>query len=335
MGEPPIRMRSFSRYLLLTLLLAAPLPAAAQSYPNKPVHIIVPYLAGGVVDALIRSVGQHVSDTLGQPVIVDNKPGANTIIALDLCAKSAPDGYTLCSSSADGMSFNPYLYKNLPYDADRDFAPITQLVWVPGLIVGNPKVPYDSVKGMVEYAKKNPGKVNFASFGQGSTPHFYVEWYRNRLGADLVHVPYKGMAQIIPALLAGEVDVTFTAMGIVLPQIAAGQLTPLAVTNPQRSQALPNVSTLTEQGLDPHLQNWFGVFAPARTPPDVIGKLNAAFVKALRDPKFHESFLKVQAYDAVGNSPQEFAAFLKQDRANAKDVVATTGIHLDDQVPTR
>ena len=309
--------------------------ASAQTFPTRPVHIIVPYPAGGVVDALVRSVSQHVSDTLGQPVVVDNKPGANTIIALETCAKSAPDGHTLCSSSADGMSFNPYLYRNLPYDPDRDFAPITQLVWVPGLIVANPKVPYGTVKDMIAYAKANPGKVNFASFGLGSTPHFYVEWYRKHAGADLVHVPYKGMAQIIPALLSGEADVTFTAMGIVLPQIASGQLKPLAVTAPQRSPYLPNTSTLAEQGVDPKLQNWFGIFAPAKTPAPVVERLNAAFVKALRDPKFQDQFLKVQAYDAVANSPAEFAAFLKQDRANAKEIVAMTGIQLDDQAPAR
>lgn len=314
---------------------AAAQPYPAPTYPTRPIHILVPYLAGGVVDALVRGVGQHVTDTVGQPVIVDNKPGANTIISLDACAKAAPDGYTLCASSADGMSFNPYLYPHLPYDADTDFAPITQLVWVPGLIVANAKVPYDSVKDMVAFARARPGKVNFASFGMGSTPHFYVEWFRKHAGADMVHVAYKGMAQIIPALMAGEADVTFTAMGIVLPQIAAGQLKPLAVTAPQRAAALPNTSTLAEQGLDPHLQNWFGMFAPARTPGAVVDRLNAAFVAALHDPKFEQQFLKVQAYDAVGNAPAAFAAFLKTDRPNAKQIVAMTGIHLDDTAAAR
>lgn len=303
--------------------------ACAQGYPGKPIRVIVPYPAGGVVDALLRSVGQQAAESIGQPVVVDNKPGANTIIALEACAKAAPDGYTLCASSGDGMSYNPSLYPSLPYDADKDFAPITQLVWVNGLIVANAKVPFNTVKDMIAYAKANPGVVNFASFGVGSIPQFYLEWFKKQSGADIAHVPYKGSSQIIPALLSGEVHATFIAMGIVLPMIQAGKLKPLAVTNPQRSPYLPNVTTLAEQGIDPQLRNWFGVFAPARTPRPIIERLNAEFVKAMRDPRFQEKFLKAQAFDAVGNSPEEFAEFLKLDRANAKQVVKMTGIHLE------
>ena len=301
----------------------------AQGYPAKPIRVIVPYPAGGVVDALLRSVGQQAAESIGQPIVVDNKPGANTIIALEACAKAAPDGYTLCASSGDGMSHNPSLYPSLPYDADRDFAPITQLVWVNGVIVAYAKVPYDTVRDMIAYAKLNPGVVNFASFGVGSIPQFYLEWFRKQGGVDIVHVPYKGSEQIIPALLSGEVHATFIAMGIVLPMIQAGKLKPLAVTNPQRSPYLPNVTTLAEQGVDPQLRNWFGVFAPARTPRLIIERLNSEFVKAMRNPRFQEQFLRAQAYDAVGNSPDEFAEFLKADRANAKQVVKMTGIHLE------
>ena len=256
------------------------------------------------------------------------------MIALEACAKAAPDGHTLCASSSDGMSFNPQLYAKLPYDAERDFAPITQLVWVSGVIVAGAKAPYDSVRDMIAFAKAHPGKINFASFGIGSTPHFFVEWFRKTGGADIVHVPYKGSAQIIPALFSGEADVTFIAMGIVLPQIRSGKLKALAVTQARRSPYLPEVSTLAEQGSDPQLQNWFGVFAPARTPRPIVDRLNAEFVKALRNPRFEERFLKVQAFDAVGNSPAEFADFLKADRANAKQVIARTGIRLEDS-PSR
>jgi tripartite-type tricarboxylate transporter receptor subunit TctC len=302
---------------------------SAQGYPAKPIRVIVPYPAGGVVDALLRSVGQQVTESIGQAVVIDNRPGANTIIALEACAKAAPDGYTLCSSSGDGMSHNPALYPSLPYDADRDFAPITRLVWVNGLIVANGKVPFDTVTGMIAYARANPGVVNFASFGAGSIPQFYLECIKKQSGADIVHVPYKGSAQIIPALLSGEVHATFIAMGIVLPMIQAGKLKPLAVTNPQRSPYLPNVTTLAEQGIDPQLRNWFGVFAPARTPRPIIERLNAEFVKAMRNPRFQDQFLKAQAFDPVGNTPEEFAEFLKADRANARQVVKMTGIHLE------
>jgi tripartite-type tricarboxylate transporter receptor subunit TctC len=301
----------------------------SQDYPAKPLHLIVPYPAGGVVDGLARSIAQPVAGALGQPVIVDNRPGANTIIALEACAKAQPDGYTLCTSSSDGMSFNPGLYPRLPYDAERDFAPVTQLVWVNGVIVAGAQVPYATVAEMIAFARANPGKVNFASFGIGSTPHFFLEWFRKQGGADIVHVPYKGSAQIIPALLSGESDATFIAMGIVLPTIAAGRLKALAVTGPQRSPYLPGIGTLAEQGIDPGLQNWFGVFAPARTAASIIGRLNADFTKALRNPKFQE-FLKTQAFDAVGNSPREFAEFLRADRANAKAVIARTGIRIEE-----
>jgi len=322
---------TFAAATPLALLALALAPALhAQSYPAKPVHVIVPYPAGGVVDALVRSVGQPLAESLAQAVIVDNRPGANTMIALEACAKAAPDGHTLCASSSDGMSFNPQLYARLPYDAERDFAPITQLVWVSGVIVAGAGAPYDSVRDMIAFAKAHPGKINFASFGIGSTPHFFVEWFRKTGGADIVHVPYKGSAQIIPALISGEADVTFIAMGIVLPQIRSGKLKALAVTQARRSRYLPEVSTLAEQGSDPQLQNWFGVFAPARTPRPVVDRLNAEFVKALRNPRFEEQFLKVQAFDAVGNSPAEFADFLKSDRANAKQVIARTGIRVED-----
>ena len=313
--------------LAVAALFALPCAALAQ-YPGKPVHIIVPYPAGGVVDGLVRSLGQPLGESLGQPLVVDNRPGANTIIALEACAKAAPDGYTLCTSSSDGMSFNPHLYPKLPYDAERDFAPITQLVWVNGVIVAGAKVPYGTVKEMIAVAKQKPGTVNFASFGMGSTPHFFVEWFRKAGDADIVHVPYKGSAQIIPALLSGEADATFIAMGIVLPQIRSGKMKALAVTNPRRSPYLPEVPTLAEQGIDPRLQNWFGVFAPAATPRPVVARLNAEFVKALHQPRFEE-FLKAQAFDAVGSSPDAFAEFLKADRANAMQIIARTGIRLD------
>lgn len=313
----------------LAVLAAGSAAAFAQVYPSKPVHLIVPYPAGGVVDGLMRGIGQPVAEGLGQPVIVDNRPGANTIIALEACAKAPPDGHTLCSSSSDGMSFNPGLYAKLPYDPERDFAPITQLVWVNGVIVAGAQVPYATVAEMVGYARAHPGKVNFASFGIGSTPHFFLEWFRKQGNADIVHVPYKGSAQIIPALLSGESDATFIAMGIVLPMIASGRMKALAVTGPKRSPYLPDVSTLAEQGIDPQLQNWFGVFAPARTGAAVVERLNAEFVRALGNPRFRE-FLKAQAFDPVGNSPREFAGFLRADRANARAVIARTGIRLED-----
>jgi tripartite-type tricarboxylate transporter receptor subunit TctC len=315
--------------LLAVCTLCVPL-ACAQSYPTKPIRTIVPYPAGGVVDALMRSVVQQVADAIGQPVVIDNRPGANTIIALEACAKAAPDGYTLCSSSADGMSFNPGLYASLPYDPDKDFAPITQLVWINGAILATPALPANTVKDAIDYASGRPGVLNWGSFGVGSTPHIYLEWFKKQAGVDIVHIPYKGSAQIIPALMSGEVQMSFIGLGgPVLPQVRAGKLKVLAVTSPKRSPLLPDVSTLAEQGIDPAITSWIGVFAPARTPKSIVDRLNSEFVKAVRNPRFQEQFLKAQAYDAVGNSPEEFAEFLKADRTNAKQVVKAAGIRLE------
>ena len=323
-------MHALIRSLLVVSLFAVCGQASAQSYPVKPVRIIVPYPAGGVVDALIRGVGQQVAETIGQPAVIDNRPGANTIIALEACAKAAPDGYTLCSSSADGMSFNPALYASLPYDPDRDFAPITQLVWVNGAVLANPGAPFSTVKEALAYAKGRPGVLNWASFGIGSTPQIYLEWLKRQAGVEIVHVPYKGSAQIIPALMSGEVHISWIGLGgPVLPQVKAGRLKVLAVSSPKRSALLPDSSTLAEQGLDPGITSWFGLFAPARTPRDIVDRLNAEFVKALRNPRVQEQLVKAQAYDSVGNSAEEFAEFLKADRANARQVVKLTGIRLE------
>src|SRR5437879_302196 len=181
MQGPHLRAARFAA-LLLGALCAYPL--SAQTFPARPIHIIVPYPAGGVVDGLMRSIGQPLAEAIGQPAVVDNRPGANTIIALEACAKSAPDGYTLCTSSSDGMSFNPQLYPSLPYDADKDFAPITQLVWVSGVIVAGARAPYDTVKDMIAFARTKPGTINFASFGIGTTPHFFHERFQNSGGVD-------------------------------------------------------------------------------------------------------------------------------------------------------
>ena len=322
--------RSIARIAVLLLGSLSMQFAGAQGYPGKPIRAIVPYPAGGVIDVLIRGVGQQVAETIGQPVLIDNRPGANTIIALEACAKAAPDGYTLCSSSADGMSFNPGLYASLPYDPERDFSPITQLVWVNGAVLANPGAPFSTVKEAIAYAKSRPGALNWASFGIGSTPHIYLEWFKKQAGVDIVHVPYKGSAQIIPAMISGEVHMSWIGLGgPVLPQVRAGKLKVLAITSPKRSPLLPDSSTLAEQGVDPAITSWIGVFAPARTPREIVERLNGEFVKAMRNSRVQEQLVKPQAYDAVGNSPEEFAAFLKADRTNARQVVKMTGIHLE------
>lgn len=300
--------------------------ASAQSYPSKPIHAIIPYVAGGVLDVLMRNLAQQVTHSINQAVIIDNRAGASSQIALAACASSPPDGYSICTTSGEGMSFGPIFFKDLPYDPDKDFLPITNLVWIPGVIAANKDVPFNTVKEMIDYAKRKPGTLNWGSFGIASTPHMYLEWIKSESGVEITHVPYKGVAQVMPAMLSGEIQVAYYAMGIVLPQYRSGKVKVLAVTEPERSSYLPNISTLTEQGIDPKIRAWFGLFAPARTPKPIIERLNTEFVKALRDPDFQKNFLKVQAYDVVGNSPAEFAEFLKTDRAFARRVVKQTGV---------
>jgi tripartite-type tricarboxylate transporter receptor subunit TctC len=255
------------------------------------------------------------------------------MIGLAACAKAAADGYTLCASSGDGMSFNPSLYGRLPYNADTDFAPVSQLVWVPGIIVASPNAPFDTVSGMVEHARARPGTLNFASFGVGSTPHLFLEWFRRKGGVDIVHVPYKGAAETLPAVMAGESHATFVAMGIALPLIKAGRMKAIAVTSPTRLPQLANVPTLAEQNLDPKIRNWFGVFAPAGTPAPILQRLGTVFAKAVHDPAIQSSFLAPQGYQSVGSSPAEFAAFLAADRAEARSIVTLTGLQATMAVP--
>lgn len=312
----------------LACLAGAP-SVHAQAYPNKPIRTIIPYVAGGVLDTLTRTLNAQVSKSIGQPLIVENRPGASSQIALSACAKSPPDGYSICTTSGEGMSFGPTFFSKLPYDPDKDFVPITNLVWIPGVIAANKDVPFNTMREMIDYSKARPGTLNWGSFGVASTPHIYLEFIKSQSGANIAHVPYKGVAQVLPAMIAGEIQVAYYATGIILPQHRTGRVKVLAVTDPRRSPHLPSVPTLAEQGLEPGIRAWFGLFAPGQTPRPIVERLNAEFVKALRDPGFQERFIKVQAYEVVGNSPEEFAEFIKADRAFAGRIVKLTGIRPD------
>ena len=314
--------------LIATFLLVGAVASAtqAQPYPSKPVHVIVPYPAGGVVDGLVRSLGQPLGESLGQAVIVDNRPGANTIIALEACAKAVPDGHTLCTSSSDGMSFNPHLYAKLPYDAERDFAPITQLVWVNGVIVAGARVPYDSVRDMVAFARAHPGRINFASFGIGSTPHFFVEWFRRTGGADIVHVPYKGAGPAMVDVLSGQVQLYFATMPAAMPHVKSGKLAPVAVTSARRSRVLQDLATIAESGVPGYeASTWYGALAPAHTPPAVIARLHAEIVKILAEPALRAR-LADQGFEPVGSSPGEFGAYIKSGIAKWGTAIRDAGI---------
>ena len=325
--QPLTAHHGISRLVLALLAgLAIGMQAQAQTYPSSPLRLIVQYPAGGALDVLARNVMQRASTLLGQTIIVDNKPGASGLIAFDACAKAAPDGYTMCLGTGEGMSFNPNLFAKLPYNAERDFTPVIDLVRLSGVIIASADAPFSTLQGMIATARSKPGSINWASFGVASNPHIYLEWIKHKGKVDITHIPYKGSAQTIPALMTNEAQVSYVALGFVLPQIRAGKLKALAVTTAKRMPQLPDVPTLAELGLDPGFGNWVGIFVPAGTPRPVVTRLNTALASVVKDPEFSEKFLSLQAYEPVGDSVDSFAAFVKADRAVAKRVVQATGI---------
>lgn len=321
-------MKSFlaaSRLALGALLAAACLQAFAQGYPAKPVRLIVPYAPGGVLDALIRPISLLLGQSFGQPVLVENRPGGNTGVGTGVCAKGAPDGYTVCASG-NGVTMNPLLYRNMGYDPERDLAPVTNMVFVDGVIVANASMPFNNLRELVAYAKANPGKLNFGSFGEGSTAHLYLEWIKKRAGIDIAHIVYKGAAPVITATLTNEVQLNFMNTGAVLQHIKAGKLKAIVMPAPTRSKFLPEVPTLAEEGYDFRPTSWFGLFAAAGTPRPIVARIQSDVRSILLNEKFRDQIIIPQFYEAVGNTPEEFAEFLKGERQLAVQLVNTAGL---------
>ena len=325
-----MRFMKFKNYVYWAILSLSSF-AWGQAFPTHPIHLIVQYPAGGAIDVLGRNIAQRAAAELGQPFVIDNKPGASGFLAFDACAKAPSDGYTVCLATGEGMSLNPFLFSKMPYDPSKDFVAVADLVRISGVIVASAKTPYDSMNDMVAYARANPRAINWASFGLGSNPHIYLSWIDHQAKVEITHVPYKGSAQTIPALLSGESDVTYIALGFVLPLIKSGKLKPLAVTTPKRLPQLPNVPTLSELGLDPGTQSWVGIFAPAHTPMPIVDVLNQAFTKAVHDASLIENFLAPQAFEPSTSTQDAFNAFTKQDRVWAQKVIQATNIKLDAQ----
>ncbi len=295
---------------------------SVQAYPNKTIRIIVPYPAGGGIDLISRAIGNQLSQRWGQPVVIENKPGSGTIVAAEGVAKAAPDGYTLMVTTDSTISVNPHLYARLPYDPVKDFAPITQMVLLNQLLLANAAVPANNLKELIAYAKANPGKLNYASYGSGSQPHLAMEMLKSQAGMDIVHVPYKGIPQAVPAAIAGEVQLTFSGAASSIAHIKGGRLKAIAIGGKSRLFMLPEVPTFTEGGFPEVPANaWFGLFAPAGTPREVVMKLNAEVVKMLKEPEFNQKELVAKGYELVANTPEEFTAFLVTDsQRNARAI---------------
>lgn len=309
-------------FALWALFAGASTPARAQPYPSKPIRIVVPYPAGGGIDVLSRLIGARLAQRFNQPVVIENKPGGGTIVAAESVARAAPDGHTLMVTTDATISINPHLYAKLPYDPVKDFAPITQLVFLNQLLVANAALPVSNLKELIAHAKAQPGKLNYASYGIGSQPHLAMEIFKSQSGTDIVHVPYKGIPQAVPAAIAGEVQLTFSGAASSQAHIKAGRLKALAIGGAARLPLMPEVPTFAEQGFaDVPANAWFGLFAPAGTPREVIATLHAEVTRILKEPEFLQKEIAAKGYELVVSTPEEFAVFLAADtRRNAQAV---------------
>jgi tripartite-type tricarboxylate transporter receptor subunit TctC len=324
------------RYLALAARgLAAATAAAfvplclAQPYPYKPVRIVVPYPAGGTTDILAREIGQGLGESLKQPFVIENRPGANGNIGAQAVANAAPDGYTLLMSPAGTLTSNPHLYANMPFDTLTSFAPITIVAETPHFVVVNPAVPAMSIRELIALAKAKPGELTYASPGTGSSPHLSGELFKTMTGAPIVHVPYKGAAPAVNDLLGGQVTMSFDTVPSSAPHVKAGKLRALAVTSDKRIALFPDVPTVAESGVPGYESTtWFGLLAPAGTPREIVAKLNAEVVKALQTAQMKERF-ETQGAAPVGNTPAQFATVLRSDMAKWGKVIKDSGIKLE------
>ena len=309
--------------IFLSLLLSS-LCFAAYGWPTKPVRIVVAYPPGGGIDVLARQLADKLTPVWGQPVVVENKPGANTILATDAVAKS--DNHTILMTTDATFSINPHLYAKLPYDVERDFVPVTMLVLLQQLLVAHPAVPYNDLNGLIQAAKAKPGSINYASYGSGSQPHLAAEMLKNKAGIDLVHVPYKGISLAVPAVMAGEVQLTFAGIATSMPQLKAGRIKALAIGGQARSPLLPEVPTFTELGF-PEVEThaWFGLFLPAGSPAEAVQRIYQDTKKIIDESDFRQKQLVEKGYEVVGSSPAEFVNYLKKDRESRGRAVKVSG----------
>ncbi len=320
--------RTPARALLLALLAFAAV-AAAQDYPRKALRLIVPFSPGGGNDTVARAIGSQLAAQLGQPVLIDNRAGAGGIVGAELAAHSAPDGYTLFLGGVGSLAVNPNLHAHLPYDALKDFAPITLLASAPSVLVAHPSIPAATIQAFTAYARANPGKLNYASNGNGSSAQLAAVLYESMAGVRMVHVPYKGLAPALVDLLAGQVQLMFSSMVAILPHIKAGRLRALAVTGRERSALLPEVPTLAESGLPGYeAGSWYGILAPAGTPAPIVARLHEELVRALQDPQVRER-LAAEGAQTVGSSPAEFERYIAAESARTGKLLRDANIRME------
>lgn len=314
--------------VLAALLLASAASSAVAAWPDHPIRIVVPVAPGGGNDIVARMLAKKLSETWGQPVVVDNRPGASTAIGSEIVARAAPDGYTimLCSVS---FAVNAAARAKLPFDPVRDFAPITHVARVPQILLVNPSLPANSLKEFIALAKAKPGQINFASAGNGSSTHLAMELLMEMTGIAMNHVPYKGTSPGMTDVIAGNVQATFNAVPPALPQIKAGKIRALALANPRRFPTLPDVPTFDEAGLPGYtFSSWFGILAPARVPREIIARYNTELVRIIREPEMNKTFVEL-GIEPLGTSPEEFGKNLRADIARWSGLVKKRNIHAE------
>jgi tripartite-type tricarboxylate transporter receptor subunit TctC len=317
------------RIALLLALCCAALPAVAQPYPSKAVRMIVPYPPGGGNDTLARLFAAKLSDRMGQQFVVENRPGAGAMIGTEAAAKSAPDGYTILLSSIATHALSPNLYSRVPYDPVKDFAPITLLGIAPTVLVVPADLPARNLQEFIAAAKAKPGALAYASGGNGTPPHINAEVFKSVAGIDLLHVAYKGGGPALVDLMAGRVQAMLDTAASAMPHVRSGKLRAIAISAPRRSPELPDLPTFAEAGLPQYDTNaWYSMHAPAGTPPEIVRRLNAELVAILKDPEILARF-KQLATDPVGNSPEEFAAFVRAELDKYARIIKAAGIKLD------
>lgn len=316
----------FIRSIIAVAVLSTASAALAQNYPTRPIRIIVVSTPGGSVDTMARAVGPKLAARWGQQVLVDNRPGAGGTIAAELVAKALPDGYTLIMGTVASFATNVSLYKSLPYDPVKDFAPITLVATQNLMLLVHPSVPAKSVKELVALAKKQPGNLSFASAGNGTGGHLSGELFKMLAQIDMLHVPYKGVQPALIDVVGGQVSLTFASIISAMPQVTGRRLIPLAVTGAQRSPAAKELPTMIEAGVKAYESaTWYGLLAPAGTATDIVNKLNAEVVTALKNPDMHDR-LSREGADPVGNSPAEFAKHIQVEIEKWRKVVKAAGI---------
>ncbi len=325
-------MKPLRRSLLLGAIAGLVLAdlAQAQTYPSKPVRIVVPYAAGGPADVMVRAISQSMGDSWGQPFIVDNKPGANEIIAAELVAKSPGDGYTFLVASDGAYSLNQNLYPKIPYDPARDFVPVAKLAIGNLMLVTRPDFPAANVREFIDYAKRNPGKLNYGSIGAGGVNHLASAWFNNINGLQMEHVAFKGLPAAVQELMAGRIDVMFAVTGGVAAFIESGKIKGMAVSGRSRQVAAPSVPTFAEVGYPAFDASfYFGVVAPKGTPADITTRFARDMSRVINTSEFKSKYLQPLGFEAVGDTPEQFAAFLKADRELGAQKVKVSGAKLE------